>query len=129
MAEIRLMSQYCFAHVDMSLFKDILDLLRFTLEAEDARINHSQFSREFDTRDINYAEPIQAYLELFFKETPLGKDDLGNHRQISIKAGRQAFEYTDRRLLARNEWRNAPTTFKGFVPQLAKVKTTGNSTG
>jgi hypothetical protein len=47
--------------------KDILDPLRFTLEVEDARRNHSQFPREFDTRDVNYAEPIQAYLELFLK--------------------------------------------------------------
>jgi hypothetical protein len=93
--------------------KDILDPLRFTLEVEDARRNHSQFTREFDTRDINHAEPIQAYLELFFKETPLGKDDLGNNRPISIKAGRHAFEYTDRRLLARNEWRNTTNNFQG----------------
>jgi len=31
--------------------KNILDPLRFTLEVEDARRNHSQFTREFDTRD------------------------------------------------------------------------------
>lgn len=102
--------------------KDILDPLRFTLEVEDARRNHSQFSREFDTRDVNYAEPIQAYLELFFKETPLGKDDLGNHRPISIKAGRQAFEYTDRRLLARNEWRNTTNNFQGVRTTIGQSK-------
>lgn len=102
--------------------KDILDPLRFTLEVEDARRNHSQFSREFDTRDVNYAEPIQAYLELFFKETPLGKDDLGNNRPISIKAGRQAFEYTDRRLLARNEWRNTTNNFQGVRATIGQKK-------
>ncbi|MDO9052182.1 MAG: alginate export family protein [Methylotenera sp.] len=102
--------------------KDILDPLRFTLEVEDARRNHSQFSREFDTRDVNYAEPIQAYLELFFKETPLGKDDLGNNRPISIKAGRQAFEYTDRRLLARNEWRNTTNNFQGVRTTIGQSK-------
>lgn len=102
--------------------KDILDPLRFTLEVEDARRNHSQFTREFDTRDVNYAEPIQAYLELFFKETPLGKDDLGNNRPISIKAGRHAFEYTDRRLLARNEWRNTTNNFQGVRTTIGQQK-------
>lgn len=93
--------------------KNILDPLRLTLEVEDARRNHSQFTREFDTRDVNYAEPIQAYAELYFKETPLGKDDLGNERPISVRAGRQAFEYTDRRLIGRNEWRNTTNNFQG----------------
>lgn len=102
--------------------KNILDPLRFTLEVEDARRNHSQFTREFDTRDVNYAEPIQAFLELYFKETPLGKDDLGNERPISIKAGRQAFEYLDRRLVARNEWRNTTNNFQGVRATIGQQK-------
>lgn len=102
--------------------KDILDPLRFTLEVEDARRNHSQFSRDFDTRDVNYVEPIQAYAELYFKETPLGKDDLGNDRTISIKAGRHAFEYLDRRLLARNEWRNTTNNFQGVRAAIGQQK-------
>lgn len=102
--------------------KNILDPFRFTLEVEDARRNNSQFTREFDTRDVNYVEPIQAYLELFFKETPLGKDDLGNERPISIRAGRHAFEYTDRRLLARNEWRNTTNNFQGVRTVIGQQK-------
>jgi hypothetical protein len=102
--------------------KDILDPLRFTLEVEDARRNNSQFTRDFDTRDVNYVEPIQAYAELFFKETPLGKDDLGNDRPISIKAGRHAFEYLDRRLLARNEWRNTTNNFQGIRATIGQQK-------
>ncbi len=102
--------------------KNILDPLRFTLEVEDARRNHSQFTREFDTRDVNYVEPIQAYAELYFKETPLGKDDLGNERPISIRAGRHAFEYTDRRLLARNEWRNTTNNFQGVRTLIGQQK-------
>jgi len=102
--------------------KNILDPLRFTLEVEDARRNHSQFTREFDTRDVNYVEPIQAYTELYFKETPLGKDDLGNERPISIRAGRHAFEYTDRRLLARNEWRNTTNNFQGVRTLIGQQK-------
>lgn len=99
--------------------KDILDPLRFTLEVEDARRNNGQFTREYDTRDVNKAEPIQAYAELYFKEA-LGKDDLGNARPVSIKAGRHAFEYLDRRLLARNEWRNTTNTFQGVRAQLGQ---------
>ncbi|OYY83580.1 MAG: alginate export family protein [Methylophilales bacterium 16-45-9] len=102
--------------------KNILDPLRFTLEVEDARRNHSQFTREFDTRDVNYAEPIQAYAELYFKETPLGKDDLGNERPVSVRAGRHAFEYTDRRLLARNEWRNTTNNFQGVRTVIGQQK-------
>lgn len=102
--------------------KNILDPLRFTLEVEDARRNHSQFTREFDTRDVNYAEPIQAYAELYFKDTPLGKDDLGNERPVSVRAGRHAFEYTDRRLLARNEWRNTTNNFQGVRTIIGQQK-------
>ncbi len=102
--------------------KDILDPLRFTLEVEDARRNHSQYSRDFDTRDINYAEPIQAYLELYFKETPLGQDDLGNKRPISVRAGRHAFEKIDKRLVARNEYRNTTNNFQGVRTILGQQK-------
>lgn len=108
--------------------KDILDPLRFTIEVEDAQRNNSQFTRSFDTRDVNKAEPIQAYLELYFKNSILGKDDLGNDRPISIKAGRQAFEYLDRRLFARNEWRNTTNNHQGIRATFGQRKTTGNWT-
>lgn len=87
--------------------------MRLTLEIEDARRNHSEFPQHFDTRDINKAEPIQAYWELHCKDA-LGPDELGNERPGSLKVGRQAFEYLDRRLLARNEWRNTTNTFQSF---------------
>lgn len=102
--------------------KDILDPLRFTLEVEDSRRNHSQFSRDFDTRDVNYAEPIQAYAELYFKQSPLGQDDLGNERSISIKAGRLAFEKVDKRLLARNNYRNTTNNFQGVRATFGQQK-------
>jgi hypothetical protein len=102
--------------------KNILDPLRFTLEVEDARRNHSQFTRTFDTRDVNYVEPIQAYAELYFEETPLGKDDFGNDRSISLRAGRQAFESVDRRLIARNDWRNTTNSFQGIRTTLGQQK-------
>lgn len=93
--------------------KDIFDPLRVAVELADARRNHSQFSRKLDTRDVNQTEVVQAHLELFFKETPLGKDDLGNNRPISIKVGRQALEQGDKRLVARNGYRNTTNNFEG----------------
>ena len=102
--------------------KNILDPLRFTLEVEDARRNHSQFTRDFDTRDINLAEPIQAYAELYFKDSLLGKDDLNKARPISLKYGRHAFELTDRRLVARNEWRNTTNNFQGLRTHVGQAK-------
>ena len=102
--------------------KNILDPLRFTLEVEDARRNHSQFTRDFDTRDINLAEPIQAYAELYFKDSILGKDDFNNSRPISLKYGRHAFELTDRRLVARNEWRNTTNNFQGLRTHVGQAK-------
>ena len=86
--------------------KQRLDPLRLVLEIEDARRNGSRFAP--DDRDINKAEPIQAYAELFFAE------GAGPDRAVSVKLGRQAFEYLDRRLLARNEWRNTTNTFDGM---------------
>jgi len=102
--------------------KDIFDPLRFTLEVEDAHRVNSQFSNAYDKRDFNRVEPIQAYLELYFKDNFLGKDDLGNERIISVKAGRQAFEYLDRRLFARNEWRNTTNNHQGIRATFGQQK-------
>lgn len=93
--------------------KNVLDPFRFTVELQDSQRNNGQFTRDFDTRDINRVEPIQSYVELYFKNNFLGKDNLANERPISIRAGRQAFEYLDRRLFARNEWRNTTNTHQG----------------
>ncbi|MCB5191407.1 alginate export family protein [Methylobacillus arboreus] len=95
------------------------DPFRFTVELEDARRNHSHFER--DNRDVDLAEPIQAYGELYFQDF-LGKDDLGNARPVSIKAGRMAFEQLERRLIARNEWRNTTNTFQGFRATIGQHK-------
>lgn len=86
--------------------KHKLDPLRLVLEVEDARWSGSQFPD--NDRDVNTAEPIQAFGELYFA------DAIGKSRPLSLKFGRQAFEYLDRRLLARNEWRNTTNTFDGL---------------
>jgi hypothetical protein len=99
--------------------KNILDPLRMTLELEDSRRNHSEFPR--DNRDVNLIEPVNAYAELYFDEA-LQDDDKGNHRPVSVKAGRMAFEYLDRRLLSRNEWRNTTNTFQGLRATIGEQK-------
>jgi len=92
--------------------KNRFDPLRFTVEISDARRYNGDFPR--DVRDSNFQEPIQLYGELFFKQSPVAD------RQLSVKFGRQAFEYTDRRLLARNEFRNTTNNFDGIRVILGK---------
>lgn len=91
--------------------KEKWDPFRFAVELEDARRYHSPYER--DDRDVNEFEPIQIYAELHFDEA-LGRDPLGNARPLSLRAGRMAFEFLDRRLLANNQWRNTTNTFQGF---------------
>lgn len=90
--------------------RSALDPLRLTLEFQDSRRDGSRFPR--DNRDVNKTEFIQAYGELYFADA-LSADPRGNARPVSIRYGRHAFELLDRRLLARNEWRNTTNTFEG----------------
>jgi len=85
--------------------------LKFVVEIEDARRNHSRFAR--DDRDVNEVEPIQAFAELQWPAL-LGADDRGNARPLRLRGGRQSFELLDRRLVARNEWRNTSNNFDGL---------------
>jgi hypothetical protein len=91
--------------------KTVLDPLRFAVEFTDSRRNRSQFAR--DDRDVNEMEIIQGYAELFFPAA-LGEDPRGNARPVSLRAGRMAFEELDRRLIARNDWRNTTNNFDGI---------------
>lgn len=102
--------------------KKIFDPLRFAIELQDSRRNNSDYTREGDIRDVNQHDILQGYLELNFQETFLGKDDLGHERPIWIRAGRHAWEAIDRRLIARNEWRNTTNTFQGVRAQIGDQK-------
>lgn len=102
--------------------KEILDPLRFAVEVQDSRRNHGEYTREFDTRDVNQADILQGYLELHFKESVFGKDDLGNNRPFWVRGGRLAWESLDRRLIARNEWRNTTNTFQGVRANIGDKK-------
>ncbi len=93
--------------------RDVLGPLRAAIEVEDARRTDGSFPR--DDRDVNLIEPIQAFGELSFD------NGAGQGRPLRIKVGRQAFEYLDRRLLARNEWRNTTNTFDGVRASIGRV--------
>ncbi len=102
--------------------KNILDPLRFAIELQDSRRNNGDYTRQFDTRDINYLHILQGYFELNFKQSFLGKDDYGNDRPIWVRAGRHAWEAIDRRLIARNEWRNTTNNFQGLRGNIGDKK-------
>jgi len=88
------------------------DPLRGAIEFEDARRTNSHFPE--DNRDVNEAEIIQAYGELYFD------DALGENRPLRLQYGRLAFEYVDRRLISRNQWRNTTNNFQGYRAILGK---------
>lgn len=91
--------------------KNKFDPLRATIELQDSRRFNSVFRPT--NMEVNEAEVIQGYGELYFKGA-FGQDDLGNDRPLSVKAGRLGFEMTDKRLVARNEFRNTTNTFQGL---------------
>lgn len=92
--------------------RDILDPLRFAVEFQDSRQFHSDFPGR--NRDVDEAEFIQAFAELYFK------DALGAGYPIQFRAGRMSLEYVDRRLVARNRWRNTTNSFDGFRLRLGE---------
>jgi hypothetical protein len=92
--------------------KDILDPLRFAVEFEDARSYNGLY--ETTQADVNEFELIQGYAELYF-DNALGRD-----RPLSIRAGRQALELLDRRLIGNNQFRNTTNNFEGFRVRFGK---------
>ncbi|MFQ6333669.1 alginate export family protein [Methylophilus sp. 3sh_L] len=108
--------------------KNILDPFRFAVEVQDSRRNHSDYNGFSDPRisndpkDIDHADFIQGYLELYFKDSIFGKDDLGNSRPFWVRGGRLAWEDLDRRLIARNEWRNTTNSFQGIRANIGEKK-------
>lgn len=97
--------------------KDILDPFRFAVEFQDSRIVNNRFISTDQER--NEYDLLNAYGELYFKKA-LGADDRGNDRPIRFRVGRMAYEATDRRFIARNEWRNTTNTFEGFRLNLGR---------
>jgi len=92
--------------------RDILDPLRFAIEFQDSRQFHSDFPDR--NRDVDEADVLQAFAELHFQ------DALGEGLPLQITAGRMTLEYVDRRMVARNRWRNTTNTFDGFRLRLGQ---------
>lgn len=86
--------------------KNILDPFRFALEFEDARLYNSDFVRT--DSEVNEFELIQGFAELYFENA------LGTKRPLRVRAGRQALELVDKRLIANNQFRNTTNNFEGF---------------
>ncbi|HEY0962442.1 MAG TPA: alginate export family protein [Pseudomonadales bacterium] len=86
-------------------------------ELTDSRRDNSRFAA--DNRDVNAYEFIQTYAELRVDDL-LPADPRGNARPLLVRTGRQAFELLDRRLVARNEWRNTTNTFDGVRVSLGQ---------
>ena len=90
--------------------KEILDPVRFGLEVQDSRVSNSDYPRSGDTsgRETNEWGIIQGFAELYLP------DFAESDKTLRVQAGRIAFEQLDRRLVARNEWRNTTNNFDGF---------------
>ena len=102
--------------------KKILDPLRFTVELQDSRRNNGDYPRDFESRDVNYLHILQGYAELNFDKSIFGKDDYGNEYPFWVRYGRHAWESIDRRLIARNEWRNTTNNFEGLRANIGDKK-------
>ena len=84
--------------------QDIIDPVRFTIELEDSRREGVAFPT--NTRQTNALDFLQAYVELYFE------DGIGG-QVTSFQAGRFTIDAVDRRLIARNRFRNSANTFDG----------------
>ncbi|CAH1903755.1 Molybdenum-pterin binding domain-containing protein [Candidatus Nitrotoga sp. HW29] len=91
--------------------KNKFDPLRATFEFQDSRRFNQGYP--YTNLEVNKTEFIQGFGELYFKDA-LGVDALGNDRPLSLRVGRMAFELTDKRLIARNEYRNTTNNFQGY---------------
>lgn len=85
--------------------REVLDPLRLTVELEDSR--RFLGDRPDNPNIENELEVLQAYAQLHF-------DEVIGEAALSLSAGRMAFDWADRRLLARNRNRNTITAFDGL---------------
>ncbi len=97
--------------------KDILDPFRFAVEFQDSRVVNNKHA--ITDQERNEYDLLNAYGELYFKKG-LGVDDRNQDRPIRFRVGRMSYETTDRRFIARNEWRNTTNTFEGFRLNLGR---------
>jgi hypothetical protein len=85
--------------------REILDPFRFTIELADARrLGIDRFAPT--TSEMDHLGFLQAYAELHFDDALFGLPS-------SFSAGRFSFDAVDRRLIARNRYRNTANAFDG----------------
>lgn len=84
--------------------RERFDPLRLAVEFEDSRRGLSE--RPDSPNEENHQELLQAYGGLQF-------DDLAGGEPVELSFGRMAFDAVDRRLLARNRFRNTINAFDG----------------
>ena len=85
--------------------REAFDPFRLTVELEDSRRGSLEFPTNL--RQTNHADFLQAYIELYFEDAFAGED-------ASLMAGRFTIEAVDRRLIARNRFRNSANAFDGL---------------
>lgn len=90
--------------------REFVDHFSAAFEFTHADKENNRYPR--DDRDVNRAEFIQAFLEY----------NSHTDTNLRMRYGRMAFELLDRRLIARNEWRNTANTFQGIRATLGKEK-------
>lgn len=84
--------------------------VRLAAEVEDARSVFGKYP--LTNRDVNKVELIQVYMDISPIATT-GTDAHGQLRPISLRAGRMAVDYLDRRMLSSTRWRNTTNNFLG----------------
>ncbi len=85
--------------------REKFDPFRFAIEYQDSR----RFGDAFDDRsNINETEILQLYGELYFP------DGAGSDQPLRFRFGRMSFDAIDRRLVARNRFRNTTNSFEGI---------------
>jgi hypothetical protein len=85
--------------------REVLDPLRFSLEFQDSRRFFSE--RSENPNEINEWEILQGYGELYF-------DESDPEQPVSVRLGRMTFDAIDRRLVARNRYRNTINAYDGL---------------
>ena len=103
----------------------VLDPLRLGFEFQDSRSFASDLDSDIaeDPSTTDEADVLQAFAELYFH------DALGDGQPLSLRAGRLSFDAVDRRLLARNRFRNTTNAFDGFRIQIGSSESRWQLTG